>query len=232
MRTTDRSSVDPGTTLGVWALRLAAVLLAAALGYAVWSLPATTGLGGPVRTALPESGVDHPVTAVLLNFRGYDTLLEMTVLMLSLLGIRALGVEPRATAEPPGPVLSVLMRLLAPFLVLFAGYLLWAGSNGPGGAFQAGAMLAAAGVLITLTGHDMPVTPPSWISRLLLALGLAVFAGIGLAVMAAGRHFLEYSPQYAKALILVIESAAAVSIGLTLLAAFRGGSPLPPGERT
>ena len=41
--------------------------------------------GAPVAAHLAESGVTHPVTAVLLNYRGYDTLLEIAVLLLALL---------------------------------------------------------------------------------------------------------------------------------------------------
>jgi multisubunit Na+/H+ antiporter MnhB subunit len=39
---------------------------------------------------MPESGVDHPVTAVLLNFRSYDTLLEIAVLLLAVVVALAL----------------------------------------------------------------------------------------------------------------------------------------------
>ena len=39
-----------------------------------------------IDAAMAQSGVDHPVTAVLLNFRAWDTLLELAVLLLALLG--------------------------------------------------------------------------------------------------------------------------------------------------
>jgi hypothetical protein len=48
-------------------------------------------LAGQVLARIGESGVSNPVTAVLLNFRGYDTLLELAVLLAALLGILALG---------------------------------------------------------------------------------------------------------------------------------------------
>ena len=60
------------------------LLLTAALGYAVWTLPSDgAGLGNDVAANLDRSGVSNPVTAVLLNFRGYDTLLEVMVLLLA-----------------------------------------------------------------------------------------------------------------------------------------------------
>ena len=55
-----------------------AVLLAALLISALGSL-AAPGLTGHVQHRLSESGTAWPVTAVLLNFRGYDTLLETFV---------------------------------------------------------------------------------------------------------------------------------------------------------
>ncbi len=56
----------------------------AGLAYAVLSLPpVATGLKEAVADQLAQSGVSNPVTAVLLSFRGYDTLHEMGVLLLA-----------------------------------------------------------------------------------------------------------------------------------------------------
>ena len=58
------------------------------------------------------------MTAVLLNFRAYDTLLELAVLLAALLGILALGPE-RGGYEPAGPVLAGLAGWLIPALIAF-----------------------------------------------------------------------------------------------------------------
>ena len=54
--------------------------------------------------------MSNPVTAVLLSFRGYDTLLELAALLAALLGILALafvGGQPLAWDSPPqGPTLD------------------------------------------------------------------------------------------------------------------------------
>ena len=64
-------------------------------GYVVLSLPPdAAGLSAQVAANLQTSGVSNPVTAVLLNFRGYDTLLEMVVLLLALLGVWSLEGRP------------------------------------------------------------------------------------------------------------------------------------------
>ncbi len=76
--------------------------LAAGLGYAVSTLPPSPGLEALVAEHLDASGTRNPVTAVLLNFRGYDTLLELGVLLLALLGVWSLGAAPKHRASPPG----------------------------------------------------------------------------------------------------------------------------------
>ena len=76
------------------------LLFAGAIGWAILSLPTEwNGLGDRVADRLDESGVRNPVTAVLLNFRGYDTLLEIGVLLLAA-GLLAFGFR-RAT-RPTG----------------------------------------------------------------------------------------------------------------------------------
>lgn len=199
-------------------------LVAVGLGHAVLSLPAAApGLGGQVAENLDASGVSNPVTAVLLNFRGYDTLLELGVLLLALLGICSLGALPPRREPPPGPVLDTLSRLLTPLLILVAGYLLWAGGHAPGGAFQAGSVLAAGGVLMLLAGWRLGAGFTGLPFRLVLVAGFGVFVAVGVASMLVGGQFLELPPPYAGALILLIEALATLSIGVTLAAMFRGG---------
>jgi multisubunit Na+/H+ antiporter MnhB subunit len=203
-------------------------MLAAGLGYAVLSLPSSApGLSLLVAENLATSGVKNPVTAVLLNFRAYDTLLELGVLLLALLGVWSLGGAPERRESSPGPVLDTLSRLLLPLLILVAGYLLWVGGHAPGGAFQAGSVLAAAGVLLLLSGWRLNSRLCGLPLRIALTLGLAVFILVAVALMLLGGRLLEYPPAFAAALILLIEAAATLSIGITLAALFIGGRPDP-----
>lgn len=211
---------------------VAGALLTAAmvggLAYAVGTLPSeTSGLADEVAARLDRAGTTNPVTAVLLNFRSYDTLLEITVLLLAVLAALALvggwqGGVKRAS-ESQNPVLRGFVRVLTPLMMLVAGYLLWAGGHAPGGAFQAGAILASAGVLLFLAGVDWSRRLPWWAERGLLSLGLATFLAVGLGVMARRGHFLEYPPEVAKWLILVIEAPCGLSIAAALIALSVGG---------
>ncbi len=209
-------------------LLLMVLLLAVAAGlvYVVLTLPENIpGLGILVEENLESSGVSNPVTAVLLNYRGYDTLLELSVLLLTLLGVWSLGDMTKQHESFPGPVLSTLSRLLVPLLIMAAGYLLWVGAHAPGGAFQAGSLLGAAGVLLLLAGWRPGTRLAGLPLRISLVLGVAAFVAAGMVFILLGRQFLEYPPSFAGVLILLIEAAATLSIGITLAALFLGGRP-------
>ncbi len=202
------------------------LLLAAGLGYVVVTLvPAATGPAALVALNLDASGVINPVTAVLLNFRAYDTLLEMIVLLLALLGVWSLGAAAVARAGLPGSVLDALSRLLVPVLLMVAAYLLWVGAHAPGGAFQAGSVLGAAGVLLLLTGWRLHTGLVALPLRLVLVAGSFGFTAMAVVTLLLEGHLLEYPPAQAGLLILLLEAAATLSIGVTLAALFLGGRP-------
>jgi multisubunit Na+/H+ antiporter MnhB subunit len=164
---------------------------------------------------LDEAGVSHPVTAVLLNYRAWDTLLELAVLLLALLGARLLGPRPLELAEP-WPLLRAWARVLAPLLVLAAGYMLWRGASAPGGAFQAGALLASGVVLLRLSGLVPRLRWSFTPLRLLVLGGLLVFIGVALMTAWLGEGWLTYPSGAAKLLIVLIESVATLSIAASL----------------
>lgn len=211
----------------------AALVLAAGLGLAdaVLALPRLpVGLRAAVDATLADSGVTHPVTAVLLNFRAYDTLLEIAVLLLALTATWSLHAELPAAPEPPiGPVQEMLVRALLPLMLLIAGHLLWVGSKAPGGAFQAGAVLAAGGVLLRLSLRPLPAWHHPARYRAIATLGLVVFIAVGVATM-PDAHLLTYRGERAALLIFAIEAAAALSIGAILAALFVRRPPDPGPE--
>jgi multisubunit Na+/H+ antiporter MnhB subunit len=209
-----------------WLLLPLLLALAMGLGYTVLSLPDhAEGLQKMVGDKIEISGVSNPVTAVLLNFRGYDTLLEMAVLLLALLAVWSLsGAVPYAETAP-GPVLDSLARVLVPILILVAAYLLWVGGHAPGGAFQAGSVLGAAGVLLLLTGWRLRPSLARLPLRLALIAGPGTFVVIAALTMLRAGRLLEYPPAQAGILILILESVAAISIGVTLATLFLGTPP-------
>jgi multisubunit Na+/H+ antiporter MnhB subunit len=214
-----------------WVAALILVPVAIGLGYVVSTLPPQApNLRAAVGANLAASGVSNPVTAVLLNFRGYDTLLEMVVLLLALLGVWSLEPGPVPTEDPPGRVLDTLSRSLPPVLILVAAYLLWAGAHAPGGAFQAGSVLGAVGVLLLLAGWRLPVRFAGWPLRIALVAGAGSFVTVALSTRFTEGRLLEYPRDLAGDLILILETAATLSIGVTLAALFLGRRPPDQGN--
>jgi len=206
-------------------LALALTAVAAGVALALMTPPAAPGLGRAIGAALPQSAAANPVTAVLLDFRGYDTLLEMAVLTAALAGVWSLGRAHRTRPTNPSPVLIGLTRVLAPLFPMICGYLLWAGTTQPGGAFQAGAVLATAAVLYVLSERRPGPRLPEQPLRAGAVAGLGVFLAVALGVMIPGGRFLEYPPALGGTLILLIETAATIAIALILAGLFIGGRP-------
>lgn len=214
-----------------WILVLT-LIFSTALAWVAFGVP--TGQARLAEEVIPridESGVMNPVTAVLLNFRGYDTLLEVAVLFLAIVGIWSMSRHARVWVKPPDddPVLVIFARLLLPLMVIIAAHLFWLGADFPGGAFQGGAILGGMGVLwaaaaIWLPDRWRPIHLQPWL-RLLLSAGVLAFTVVGLMTLFSGENFLQYPPASAKTLIIIIESAAVFSIGATLTLLFIGGFP-------
>ncbi|HUG25654.1 hydrogenase subunit MbhD domain-containing protein [Piscinibacter sp.] len=209
-------------------LTAALVLLLGSIGFGLPDNAASAGR--EVLRRMPDLPIANPVTAVLLLFRGYDTLLEATVLLAAYLGARLAHSGspplPARTAPASLPLVAALLAVVVPLAVLVSVHLLHAGGDAPGGAFQAGAVLAAAGVLLVLCGRLRAIDEPPLAQRALLVLGVLAFAGIGLAA-AVGGDVLALPGTWA---IYAIESALLLSIALTLVLLFAAGGGLAWGH--
>jgi multisubunit Na+/H+ antiporter MnhB subunit len=224
----------PGTTARVIAAVLSA-LVAGALATAVWLLPDPAPTLAPAVAANDgATGLGNPVTNVLMVFRAIDTFLEKVVLLLALVGVWSLapdrfwGGRPAldSRADPEG-LLLFLARLLAPVGIVIGIYVLWVSAEEPGGAFQAGTILAAMWLLVIVAKLADAPTVSSRRLRLCLTAGPVLFLAVGLGGLAFGKAFLAYPPEHAKPLILAIEFAMTLTVAATL-----GLLPLgPPGRK-
>ena len=94
---------------------------------------------------------------------------------------------------------NVLMRVAArwnmPFLIIFALYTQTHGELGPGGGFQAGVMIAAAFIVYGMVfgAKDMQRIVPRWLTDMLAALGVLIYAGTGMYCLVQGYAFLDYT---------------------------------------
>lgn len=128
----------------------------AALAWAVMTRPYQTIADYYLANSLPGGGGANAVNVILVDFRGYDTLGEITVLALAGLGIYAMLEHlrlPGPDRDPAGrawnldmhpPIMATLTRLLLPLALLVAVFILLRGHNLPGGGFIAGLITAVA----------------------------------------------------------------------------------------
>lgn len=136
-----------------------------------------------------QVGTANIVTAVVLGYRGLDTLGELSILFAAatagglVLGGRAARRRPDA-----GFILRAGSDLLFPLLMVAGLYIVIHGHLTPGGGFQGGVILAAAFFLPLLA---RPGTTPGhgWLA-LIEGLSGAAFIGIGLYALYGGQAFL------------------------------------------
>lgn len=108
-----------------------------------------------------QTGAVNAVTAVVVNYRGLDTLGEVTVLFIASTGVGALlwRKKRERTAKVGGsPVLTVGTKFLVPFVMLFGAYIFIHGHLTPGGGFPGGATIATAFLLLYMafTIYEIP----------------------------------------------------------------------------
>jgi multicomponent K+:H+ antiporter subunit A len=190
--------------------RDAAIAVAAGLGVAalVWLV-----LGRPFDSispyflshALPEGGGANVVNVIIVDFRGFDTLGEITVMGIAALTLQALlspltrraGQGPPLLPGAPPLMLQLVSRLVLPFAVLISIYLYLRGHNLPGGGFIAGLVLAL-GLLLQYVAQGL-----SWMDeraridyRACVGAGLLVAAVTGAASWWFGAPFLTSTYDY------------------------------------
>lgn len=103
-----------------------------------------------------DIGSANIVTAIVVTYRGLDTLGEVTVLFLAstIVGLvlslgRNAAKNPRVLT-PVGELLTTGSRFLAPLILLLGVYIFVNGHLTPGGGFQGGAVIASGMLLLLL----------------------------------------------------------------------------------
>ena len=125
-------------------------------------------------------------------------------------------------------VLRVVSKMLIPFILVFALYVQFHGDFGPGGGFQAGVLFAAGFILYALVfgvENAREVLPPRAL-RILVPLGLIIYALTGFAGILLGGKFLDYdvlaaTPTAGQHLgILVIEFGVGMTVAAVMVTIF------------
>ncbi|MEJ2576896.1 MAG: monovalent cation/H+ antiporter subunit A, partial [Gammaproteobacteria bacterium] len=178
-------------------------LAAAALTWAVLTRPYETIAGYFLANSVPGGGGTNVVNVILVDFRGFDTLGEITVLAIAAIGIFAL-LDGLKLAAPAGDetnrpwswdahplILATFSRLLLPLALLVAAFVLLRGHNQPGGGFIAGLITAVALIMQYLAnGIHWTRQRMSGGMHPLIGGGLLIATATGLASWLFGYPFL------------------------------------------
>jgi len=111
--------------------------------------------------AVDELGSANIVTAVVVTYRGLDTLGEITILFLTaaiigfVLNFRNSEHEDKKRfVQPASEILITASKLMIPIVFIFGIYVIFNGHLSPGGGFQGGAIIASAVVLTILAQNE------------------------------------------------------------------------------
>ena len=150
-----------------------------------------------------EAGAGNIITGVILNYRGYDTMGEVSVIFSALCAVIAIldrerKGRSRSGVDASGVQASVIVRTVVrfslPVVLLFAVYTILHGEPSPGGGFQGGAVIGASIILFTLV-FGLPVSTARMPLRARIpmeSVNMLGFISIGLIGLAAGVNFLTY----------------------------------------
>jgi len=152
----------------------------------------SVGLDILSRTA-DETGAANAVTSVVVLYRGFDTLGEVTVLFLAALGISVFmkGTEDkRKKVMDQSFILKTGSRLLFPLMFLFGIYIIVHGHLTPGGGFPGGVIIATGFFVVLLTSESVQFRKT--LMSVLEGLAGLTFIGLGLVgLFGSGNSFLQ-----------------------------------------
>jgi multicomponent K+:H+ antiporter subunit A len=179
----------------------------AALAWAVLTREADSGPGALagwfLQNSMSGGGGTNVVNVILVDFRGFDTFGEITVLAIAAIGIFALLENLRLPAPRHNAhglpwdadihplIMATFARLLLPLALLVSVFIFLRGHNLPGGGFIAGLITAVALIMqylangVAWTHARLPAHTHPWI-----AAGLLAALATGLASWLFGRPFL------------------------------------------
>lgn len=230
--------------------RLLALMFVAALAvlllFLVTKMPSLGDPDNPARQGMAtrylerspqDTGAQDVVTAVNVNYRGYDTMGKVGIIYCALMGVLAvLGREKRGRIHArldgarvaPSKIVKVMVRFVIPFIVLFSAYVIIHAEISPGGGFQGGAIIGASMIIFTaIFGlQEASRRMPQGLRVPLEGSAIMTFFVLGVLGIVGGGTFLTYAwprvstsiqPALANWLSVIVEIAIGLGVGFALI---------------
>ena len=143
-----------------------------------------------------ESGSANYVTSIIVNYRSFDTLGEVTVLFISAFGVALLLGGKRKRQKnmfEPNFILKHGARLVFGLMVIFGVYMFSHGHLTPGGGFPGGSIIAASILLLYMADNEFRAKMKSLKATEGIAGSLYVIIGL-LAVVLGGYFLANFLP--------------------------------------
>jgi multicomponent Na+:H+ antiporter subunit B len=182
-----------------------------------------------IEHAIEECNSPNMVTAVIVDYRAFDTMFETTVMFLAGLSVVIiLANRPKSRIPAPAslkrlrdtsgnPVYrtvnkDVMISIIEPVILIYAMYVLFHGEISLGGGFQAGALIGMTYLLdIMVVGRKRPIfNLPKDKSAALAGIGPFIYALTGFISIIGGGLYLEYNK-----MPLPVHQAELHSLGIT-----------------
>lgn len=213
---------------------LAAIILV--IGYMFYNVYSTyetrTELSGMAQhfasKGAEEVGAANLVTAIIVTYRGFDTLGEVTILFLtaSIISFFLKLKEEEAASEidhrDTSELLVTASKLLIPIIFLFGIYVFMNGHLTPGGGFQGGAIIATGVALMILAKPNLRInqTVIHWVESisgvsfvLIGILGFLLMDGGFLSNKLFGDNLGEFGTLFSAGAIPIIYSFVGLKVG-------------------
>ncbi|KAB0548485.1 monovalent cation/H+ antiporter subunit A [Pseudomonas argentinensis] len=207
----DRTPMESSSLRGLRDVLLAGGtgIAVALLAYAVMTRPYDTISSFFLENSVSGGGGTNVVNVILVDFRGFDTLGEISVLAIAAIGIYGLlaGLHlPHPHTDPNGRpwsrdshpmILDSIARILLPMALLVSAFIFVRGHNLPGGGFIAG-LITAIALILQYVAHGVEWTQRRmpWSFHSIAGLGVLIAALTGLGSLAFGAPFLTSAFDY------------------------------------
>ncbi len=143
---------------------------------------------------IDETGSANIVTAVVVGYRGFDTLGEVTVLFISSLGVALMLTSGKKQDRldlkfKPNFMLKTGSKIIFGIILVTSLYIIFHGHLTPGGGFPGGAMIASAILLLYLADDNFRSNIKGF--KLLEGVAGSLFVIIGLLGLVVATYFLQ-----------------------------------------